>query len=133
MPGQTFAICQHFAFSQKMFYRFLLLATHIRQALLKLSMILFQPFVPARPSLRHCFLVLDFVSAIIYSFHAVFEISRFAFISPGILLSGSPQRISLSLPLLLSMLISSLFQSFLHPGRCNLLQNLSPSPLHALM
>ena len=79
------------------------------------------------------FLVLDFVSAINYSFHPVFEISRFAFVYPGILLSVSAQRFSLTLPLLLSILVSSLFQYFIHPVRCNLLQNLTPPPLHALM
>ena len=86
-------------------------------------MILFQPFVPAK---------LDFFSAIHYSFHPVFEISHFAFVSRGILLSISPQRVSLTLPLLLSMLVSSLFEFFLHPVRCPL-QNVSPYPLHALM
>ena len=96
----------------------------IRQALLKLTMIFFKPFVPPKSSLRQCFLVLDFVSAINYSFHPVFETSCFVFVSPGILLSVSPQRFSLTLPLFLSMLVPRFFQSFL---------NLSPPPLHALM
>ena len=78
-------------------------------------------------------MVLDFVSAINYNFHPVFKISRFAFVSPGILLSDSAQRLSLTLPLLLAMLVTSLFQSFLHPVRCNHLKNLIPSPLHTWM
>ena len=61
-----------------------------------------------------------------------FEISCFVFIYPSILLSVSAQRLSLTLTLLLSMLVSSLFQSFLHPVRCNLLQNLTPFLLNAL-
>ena len=52
-------------------------------------------------------------------------LSRYSF-------SVSAQRFSLTLSLLLSMLVSSLFESFLHPVRCNLLQNLTSSPLHAL-
>ena len=62
-----------------------------------------------------------------------FRISRFAFVSQGILLSVSPQCLSLTSPLLLFMLGSSLFQPFFHPVRCHFLQNLSPSSLHALM
>ena len=46
---------------------------YIRQALLKLSMIFSEPFVPAKSSMRKSFLVLDFVSVRNYSFHPVFE------------------------------------------------------------
>ena len=49
--------------------------------------------------IEQSFSVLDFVSAINYSFHPIFEISRFAFVYPGILLSVSAQRFSLTLPL----------------------------------
>ena len=58
-----------------------------------------------------------------------FRNTCFAFASPGILLSVSPQRLFLTLPLLLlSMLVSSLFQSFLHPVRYSLLQKFITVP-----
>ena len=69
---------------------------YIWQAFLKFSVIFFRPFVPVKSSLTKSFLVLDFVSTINYSFHPVFEISRFVFVSPGIPLSVSPQRLSLT-------------------------------------
>ena len=75
------------------------------------------------------FLGVNFFSATNYSFHPVFVTPRLAFASPVILLSVSPQRLFLTLPLLLlSMLVSSLFQSFLHPVRCNLLQKFITIP-----
>ena len=37
-----------------------------------------------------------------------------------------------NLAFMVSMLVSSLFQYFLHPAKCNLLQNVTPSSLHAL-
>ena len=60
------------------------------------------------------FLVLHFISTIDYKFHPVLEISCFRFFFSNILLFVSPQCISLTLPLLLSVMVSSLLQSFLH-------------------
>ena len=67
------------------------------------------------------FLGVNFFSATNYSFQPVFVTPHLPFASPDILLSVSPQRLFLTLSLLLlSMLVSSFFQSFLHPVRCNL-------------
>ena len=84
---------------------------YIWQAFLKLSVILFQPFVSVKSSLTQSFLVLDFVSTINYSFHPVFEISRFVFVSPGIPLSVSPQRLSLTFLVTVSNFFSILSPS----------------------
>ena len=115
MPGQILAICQHFALSQKMFHCFLCWSHGLHLLHSASSLEAFHDFVSTIcSSIVITFLVLHFISTINYKFHPVLEISCFTFFFSNILLFVSPQCISLTLPLLLCVMVSSLLQSFLH-------------------
>lgn len=115
--SDTCCLPTHFPSRERMFYRFLLLATQSASTTFAKSSRNFPWFC-----FNHLFQYSHhFLSVTFYLNHKL-QVSScfwniFTFFSSNILLFVSPQRISLTLLLLLSILVSSLLQSFLHQVR----------------